>query len=152
MKRRSRAMLYLAFVVNYPHFAHSYQIFYRNFSRKAFSRAYPAALRARYGFVGLAVSVALVLFFVIGIRSADARMLGYGANPIWFLVGPSLHSLQYLAVVWRYQIGYEMDRSGARELLLGFGKMYQVNVALFVVLGVILGFLGFWAIPVLLQM
>ena len=30
------AMLFLAHFVNHPHFAHSYQIFYRDFARKAF--------------------------------------------------------------------------------------------------------------------
>ena len=33
------AMLFLAHFVNHPHFAHSYQIFYHGFARKAFPRA-----------------------------------------------------------------------------------------------------------------
>jgi hypothetical protein len=279
-------MVLLSFALNYPHFAHSYQIFYRSFGRKAFGRDYHPVLRARHIVAGVVVPAALVLFFVVSVSSDDARLLGYGANlmfllvgwhyvkqgygilmvdavfkrqffqnadklvfrlngyaiwflawlsgntavsrhefltlqyytfeapaialnlmgvlaavtgvatvwilvrrwqangrslpyngvcayvaslyfwrlfffweidPIWLLVVPALHSLQYLAVVWRYQIGYEKDRLGANEPLrwglprsLG-GKKYQLNMALFVLLGVILGALGFWAIPIFLQ-
>src|SRR5215469_3037083 len=35
-------------VINQPHFAHSYQMFYRNYREKAFGATYPAALRWRY--------------------------------------------------------------------------------------------------------
>ncbi|TIW78252.1 MAG: hypothetical protein E5V52_16550, partial [Mesorhizobium sp.] len=34
-------------------------------------------------------------------------------NPLWLLVVPALHSLQYLAVVWRYQTNVERDVSDA---------------------------------------
>lgn len=39
------AMLLLAHVVNHPHFAHSYQLFYREFTRKAFRDEGPLAAR-----------------------------------------------------------------------------------------------------------
>jgi len=276
----------LAFVLNYPHFANSYQIFYRNFAGKAFGRDYDTLLRARYINAGIVVPLALVLFFVVSVSSGNARILGFGANlmfltvgwhyvkqgygilmvdavlkrqffqdaekrmlrangyvvwflswlfgntalhrlemltvhyytfeapaillnlvvaaaavtgiitlwmlahrwranggslpyngilayiaslyfwilvfdlglnPIWLALIPALHSLQYLEVVWRYQIGFERDRPGANEPLLGFlpqslaNKKYHLNMALFVVLGVILGALGFWAIPIFLK-
>lgn len=276
----------LAFVINYPHFTNSYQIFYRNFARKAFGRDYDALLRARYINAGIVVPVAMVLFFVVSVLNGDARMLGLaanlmfllvgwhyvkqgygilmvdavlkrqffqdadkrilringyvvwflswllgntavsrlemltlnyytfeapaillnvvsvaaavtgvmtlrmlvrrwrandgslpyngvfayiaslyfwilvfdlGVNPIWLALIPALHSLQYLEVVWRYQIGYERDRPGANEPLFGFlppsiaSKKYHLNMALFVVLGVILGAFGFWAIPIFLK-
>ena len=70
---------------------------------------------------------------------------------------PALHSLQYLAVVWRYQIGYERDRPGADEPLRWMlprslaGKKSHLNMVLFVLLGAVLGALGFWAIPIFLQ-
>jgi len=281
-----QAVALLSFVLNYPHFANSYQIFYRNFVGKAFGQEYDPVLRARYINAGIVVPVALVLFFVVSVLNGNARILGLAANLMFLLVGwhyvkqgygilmvdavlkrqffqdadkrvlrvngyvvwflswllgntavtqleiltlhyytfeapaimlnvvsvaaavtgvmtlwmlvrrwranggslpyngvfayvaslyfwilvfdlgfdliwlaliPALHSLQYLEVVWRYQIGYERDRPGANEPLLGFlpqsltGKKYHLNMALFVVLGVILGALGFWAIPILLK-
>ncbi len=282
----AQVMVLLSFVLNYPHFAHSYQIFYRQFNRKAFGEEYHVVLRVRYIFAGIVVPAALVLFFTGSVLSGDARVLGFAANlmfllvgwhyvkqgygilmvdavykrqfftdpekrlfrlngymvwflawlygntavhriellnlqyytfeapvialnlvtviavvtgvlslwtmvrrwranggslpyngvfayvaslyfwilffnwnidPIWMLVVPALHSVQYLAVVWRYQLGYERDRPGADEPVLSFlapssaGKKYHLNMALFVLLGMILGVLGFWAIPILLQ-
>ena len=282
----AQVMVLLSFVLNYPHFAHSYQIFYRQFNRKAFGEEYHVVLRVRYIFAGIVVPAALVLFFTGSVMSGDARVLGFAANlmfllvgwhyvkqgygilmvdavykrqfftdpekrlfrlngymvwflawlygntavhriellnlqyytfeapvialnlvtviavvtgvlslwtmvrrwranggslpyngvfayvaslyfwilffnwnidPIWMLVVPALHSVQYLAVVWRYQLGYERDRPGADEPVLSFlapssaGKKYHLNMALFVLLGMILGVFGFWAIPILLQ-
>lgn len=282
----SQGVALLAFFINYPHFANSYQIFYRNFIGKAFGRDYDALLRARYINAGIIIPVALVLFFVVSVTSGNVRILGFAANlmfltvgwhyvkqgygilmvdsvlkqqffpdadkrmlrangyvvwflswllgntalnrlemltihyytfeapaillslvsaaavltgvitlwvivrrwranggslpyngifayiaslyfwilvfdlglsPIWLALIPALHSLQYLEVVWRYQIGYERDRPGANEPLFGFlpqssaNKKYQMNMVLFVVLGVVLGALGFWAIPIFLK-
>src|SRR6185437_16264761 len=42
-------------IINQPHFAHSYQMFYRNYREKAFGANYPAALRWRYISAGLVV-------------------------------------------------------------------------------------------------
>ena len=282
----AQALVLLSFVINYPHFANSYQIFYRNFVGKAFGREYDPVLRARYINAGIVVPIALGAFFVLSVSSGNARMLGLAANimfllvgwhyvkqgygilmvdavlkrqffqdsekrmlrvngyvvwflswllgntavsrlemltlhyytfeapaillnlvsvgavatgamtfwllarswrenggslpyngvfayiaslyfwilifdlgidPIWLAMVPALHSLQYIEVVWRYQIGYERDRPGASEPLFGFlpqsfaSKKYHLNMALFVVLGVILGALGFWAIPIMLK-
>ena len=81
----------------------------------------------------------------------------WGIDPIWLIVVPAMHSLQYLVVVWRYQLGYEKDRVNADRPLFSFlpqsliGRRYQLNLALFIALGVILGALGFWVVPILLQ-
>ena len=78
-------------------------------------------------------------------------------NSSWLLFVPALHSVQYLAVVWRYQLGYERDRPGAGEPLGSVltssiaSKKYHLNMALFVILGAVLGAIGFWAIPIFLQ-
>ena len=69
-------MLALAHVVNDPHFAHSYQIFYQNFFSKAFGRDYDPVLRARYVLAGVVVPIALILFFVVSLVRSDAVMLG----------------------------------------------------------------------------
>ncbi|MFM5893665.1 MAG: hypothetical protein ACKOQM_04445, partial [Novosphingobium sp.] len=55
-----RAMLLTVVIshwVNHPHFAHSYQIFYRGFRSKAFGTLLGPVMRARYLFAGIAVPV-----------------------------------------------------------------------------------------------
>ena len=277
-------MMLLANAINHPHFAHSYQIFYRNFRQKLFGADYAPLLRARYAVAGIVVPLALALFFAAAFLSGSARTLGYAFNfmgfvvgwhyvkqgygmlmvdaalkkqffdardkrvllinsyavwilswlsinsavsekrywgltyysfdvpplalaagaalvavttawtawtlaarwrahggslpwngvvayaaslyawlllvrvdPLWILVVPALHSLQYLAVVWRFQTNYERSREGAAEptrtpLLSNVLKTADtVRMAFFVVVGGILGFLGFWGIPLLLD-
>src|SRR5215831_9833985 len=50
----------LMMLINQPHFAHSYQIFYRGFQEKAFGESYPRDLRIRYIIAGLIVPALLV--------------------------------------------------------------------------------------------
>ena len=80
------AALLIAHVVNHPHFAVSYQIFYRGFRGKAFGGA-DAGLRARYVIAGIVVPVALAAFLAWAIAAGNARVLGLGANAMGFLVG-----------------------------------------------------------------
>lgn len=90
-------MLYLANVVNHPHFAHSYQIFYRGYRAKAFTPALGREMQARYLFAGLVAPVLLAAFLAYGAVAADTRLLGYGGN------------LMALAVGWHYvKQGYGM--------------------------------------------
>lgn len=77
----------LANVVNHPHFAHSYQIFYRNFSHKLAGDGRPLGLRARYAFAGIVAPVLMIMFFATTIASGDMNTLGYAANAIAFFVG-----------------------------------------------------------------
>ena len=80
-------ILFLAHFINSPHFAHSYQIFYRNFAEKAFGQAYAPQLRARYIIAGIAAPAALIAFFTVAIAADSARILGFGFNIMLFLVG-----------------------------------------------------------------
>jgi hypothetical protein len=90
-------MLLVAHLVNHPHFAHSYQIFYRGFRRKALTPALGRNMQARYLFAGLVAPALLAAFFLYGVATADAQLLGYGAN------------LMALAVGWHYvKQGYGM--------------------------------------------
>ena len=79
------AMLFVAHFVNHPHFAHSYQLFYSGFLRKAFSPA--SALRHRYVTAGVVVPAAIAAFFGIALARADPAMLGLAANVMFFTVG-----------------------------------------------------------------
>ena len=132
-------MLFLAHFVNHPHFAHSYQIFYRDFLRKAFGpsrrdvhpraageatrpagreaplppaegsgareergsasepapdsasdsapASTPASLAARYRFAGILVPVVLVVFFAAALAEGSVALLGLAANIMFFTVG-----------------------------------------------------------------
>ncbi|MFD3264938.1 hypothetical protein [Phenylobacterium ferrooxidans] len=251
-------------ILNHPHFAHSYQIFYRGFGAKALTGAHAPALRWRYVFAGIVVPLVLAAYLGAALMSADSRLLGFGGNlmaffvgwhyvkqgygmlmvdaalkrsfftalqkkvflvnayvvwvfswlnanhqvktthlwgldyyalpvpapllmiaglaaalttaatllvmgrawrslpwngavaygvslyiwlvfmrinPLWLLVIPAFHSLQYLAVVWRYQGNVERAKAGD----------WRRGFAVFVASGVALGFVGFWALPNLLD-
>ena len=78
-------MLLLAHVVNHPHFAHSYQLFYRDFARKAFSPE--SVLAARYRFAGIMVPAVLGAFFATAIGQGSVALLGLAANFMLFTVG-----------------------------------------------------------------
>lgn len=80
-------MLILAHVINHPHFAHSYQLFYRGFREKAFTKALGAGMQARYILAGIVVPAVLTGFFAFCILREDSRLLGHGANIMALFVG-----------------------------------------------------------------
>jgi hypothetical protein len=81
----------LMLLINQPHFAHSYQMFYRNFWAKAFGPSYGPPLRIRYIFAGLVVPIGLSAFFAVSIAIAvqtrSTQLLGYVQNLFVFLTG-----------------------------------------------------------------
>lgn len=76
-------------------------------------------------------------------------------NPMFLLLGPAFHSLQYLAVVWRYQLNKsETERGdGQVSLLSGLVEVTAAQAGLirFVFVGMIAGALAFIVVPVLLD-
>lgn len=80
-------MLFLANFINHPHFAHSYQLFYRGFRSKAFTSELGPAMQARYLFSGIAVPILLMAFFAYCILSGDVKLLGQGGNIMALFVG-----------------------------------------------------------------
>lgn len=77
----------LANVINNPHFANSYQIFYRTFRTIVSDPSSDPKLRARYLWAGIGAPMLIAAFFAAVLRWGDARMLGYGANAMGFFVG-----------------------------------------------------------------
>ena len=77
----------LAHVVNHPHFAHSYQIFYRGFARKAFTPVLGRVMQARYLFAGIVAPTLMIVFLVASVISENIRLLGYAANAMALSVG-----------------------------------------------------------------
>jgi hypothetical protein len=83
-------------------------------------------------------------------------MMFVQVNPVLIMIVPALHSIQYLLVVWRFQTNYETSqlidesyKAGALSRRL-FGVNRKAHLALFAISGIVLGFVGFWALPVFL--
>ena len=66
-------------------------------------------------------------------------------NPLYLLVVPAFHSLQYLVVVWRYEANAAQapQADGAAS---GFSGA-SLRFSSFIVIGFVLGYLGFWGLP-----
>lgn len=77
----------LSIFVNYPHFAHSYQILYAGFARRVLDPATDRLTRLRYVWAGLVVPVLLAAFFVYAAQQADSRMMSLVWNGMFFFVG-----------------------------------------------------------------
>ena len=78
-------MLVLAHFVNHPHFAHSYQLFYTGFVRKAFSSE--STIRHRYRFAGIMIPTVLAVYLVSTLALGSAPLLGLAANVMFLMVG-----------------------------------------------------------------
>jgi len=267
----------VAHFINHPHFAHSYQIFYRGLRDKLGSEDIPVAFRLRYAFAGFVVPVALAAFLLGSYFAGDVKNLGLAANLMGLLVGwhyvkqgygmiivqsvlkrqflndtekkvlmynafttwffswsllnytasgsdvwgiqayvfsfdvmwvyltgaasvittvamlymlarkfaasggklpwagvvaylvtlyiwmyasyepkvlylvPAMHSLQYLTVVWRFQLNYENGQSDDSRFRAFFGDSPAKRFVRFLVVGGLLGYMGFWALPELLN-
>ena len=76
----------LSMFLNYPHFALSYQIFYRDFKRKIGNQT-ERILRYRYWFAGIIVPIALVSYLTYALIAVQGELIGYTANFMFFLVG-----------------------------------------------------------------
>ena len=104
-------MMILSHFVNHPHFAHSYQIFYRDFARKAFSP--DSALRHRYRLAGVLVPVLMVTYFAVSIAQGSPELLGLAANVMYFTVG--WHYAKQGYGIFMVDAAYRGVRLGAPE-------------------------------------
>jgi hypothetical protein len=78
---------YAAFVINDPHFAVTYLLFYRDVKARAFGSAFCPAQRIRYWVAGFGVPLVLLVWagLALGLRSAPA--LGWLIQLMFLLVG-----------------------------------------------------------------
>lgn len=76
-----------AHVINDPHFAVTYLLFYRNARARAFGTEFSAAQRVRYWFSGLIVPLALAVWVAQALVSSSARSLGWLIQAMFLLVG-----------------------------------------------------------------
>ena len=77
--------LVLAFFLTYPHVAHSYQLFYKDFRHKAFSPE--SALASRYRLAGVLVPAAMVVFFAVALAGDSLALLGLAGNVTLLMSG-----------------------------------------------------------------
>lgn len=80
-------MYHAAFVINDPHFAVTYLLFYKGARERALGRAFPPAQRARYVFAGLIVPAALIAWAAAAITMQSGQVMGWMVQLMFFLVG-----------------------------------------------------------------
>jgi hypothetical protein len=76
-----------ALVINNPHFAVSYLLFYKDAPSRVRRGFYAPGQRARYLFSGFVVPVALVAWATFALKTSSARSLGFMIELMFFLVG-----------------------------------------------------------------
>jgi hypothetical protein len=80
-------MFHAAFVINDPHFAVTYLLFYKDSRRRAFGDGFPPSLRARYLIAGIVVPLVLATWAIAGLAMKSAVTLAYMIQLMFLLVG-----------------------------------------------------------------
>ena len=83
----SMTAFYAAYVINDPHFAVSYLIFYRNFRGKAFGEALPPSERKLYRFVGIVAPLFLLTWMGVSLATQNLFMAGLMIHVMYIMVG-----------------------------------------------------------------
>lgn len=78
---------YAAFAVNYPHFAYSYQLFYKNYMNRLTAPETEWASRIRLAIAGIIVPMLMIGYFAQAGLLQDRQLLGYGVSAMLFFVG-----------------------------------------------------------------
>jgi hypothetical protein len=81
------ATFYAAYVINDPHFAVTYLLFYKDVGRRATGDDYPLAYRVRYWIAGFAGPALLVAWALSAIANHSAESLGGMVQLMYLLVG-----------------------------------------------------------------
>ena len=80
-------VFYAAFVVNYPHFSYSYQLFYRGFVGRLFGDETELTSRLRLLLAGIIVPAVMIGYFTHVGMVKNHDMMGYGVSAMFFFVG-----------------------------------------------------------------
>ncbi len=78
---------YAAYVINDPHFAVSYLLFYKNIKGRALGGEFSGAQRIRYLISGFLVPALLVLWITVALVQQSSQILGGMVQLMFFLVG-----------------------------------------------------------------
>lgn len=76
-----------ASLINDPHFAVTYLLFYRDVRNRALGRVFGPVQRARYIVAGLVVPLALLAWAIGALATGSARAMGFMIQLMFFLVG-----------------------------------------------------------------
>jgi hypothetical protein len=77
----------LTFLINNPHFIHSYQLLYSHFWKKVMHVETSIPSRIRLWISGLIVPAILFAILAVGLFQSNRELLGFSANLMFFLVG-----------------------------------------------------------------
>jgi hypothetical protein len=80
-------MFHAALLINDPHFAVTYLLFYKDARARLLGDGVPRAQRARYAVAGVVVPIALVAWAVLALRARSASALGWMIQLMFLLVG-----------------------------------------------------------------
>lgn len=80
-------MFHAALLINDPHFAVTYLLFYKDVRSRLLGDGVPRAQRARYALAGVIVPVGLVVWAVLALRARSAVALGWMIQLMFLLVG-----------------------------------------------------------------
>ncbi|MEM1276190.1 MAG: hypothetical protein AAGH74_06680 [Pseudomonadota bacterium] len=74
-------------------------------------------------------------------------------SPLLLIIVPTFHSLQYLAVVWRYQLNKSGKTGETVEMFSGLIRLSPAQAAMvkFLWIGICLGAVAFWVMPLALD-
>ncbi len=78
---------YAAYIINDPHFAVTYLLFYRDAKNRLLGDVFGPVQRLRYLVAGVVVPIALIAWSVYAISTATAQTLGLMMQLMFFLVG-----------------------------------------------------------------
>lgn len=78
---------YAAWVINDPHFAVTYLLFYKGARRRALDPAIPRAQRIRWVIAGVVVPLALATWAIGALATRSAQAIGWMAQLMYLLVG-----------------------------------------------------------------
>lgn len=78
---------YLAYVINDPHFAVTYILFYKDVRARAFGDAFSPVQRARYIAAGFLAPAVMILWATFALATENATRLGYLIQTMYLLVG-----------------------------------------------------------------
>jgi hypothetical protein len=79
--------LALSNVINFPHFANSYQLLYTGIGKRLFGADTTPKVRLRYVWAGFVAPALILGFLFLAYSLGDPRLLGYSANAMAFTVG-----------------------------------------------------------------
>lgn len=80
-------MFHAAFIINDPHFAVTYLLFYKDAKARAFGDRFSPAQRIRYLLAGLAIPLVIATWATAGLATKSAVTLGYLIQLMFLLVG-----------------------------------------------------------------